>query len=346
MKHKRAQFLGGGSWHDPDKVSLYVSISMVYIIGLLSFQRMTGLMDLGKPTEVTKLHSQHKVYDAYETKRMYSEPAPSIIIKDSSRPMFLRHLLSTESEVDRIPDSAAVEEDAGNGTELSTKPTNGETNETQKDPLFPPDLFNEDQLASGWVTLYIVGLIYMFVALAIVCDEFFVPALDVIIEVLGCSEDVAGATFMAAGGSAPELFTSVIGVFVAFSDVGIGTIVGSAVFNILFVIGMCALFSKTVLYLTWWPLFRDCSFYSVSLLLLIGFFWDEKITWYEALILLSVYTCYVLFMKVNAQCERFIKKLLYKNKIARVRSTDHLVPSVSINIHFIHTVNYFSNDTN
>jgi len=43
----------------------------------------------------------------------------------------------------------------------------------------------------------------MFVALAIVCDEFFVPALDVIIEVLGCSEDVAGATFMAAGGSAP-----------------------------------------------------------------------------------------------------------------------------------------------
>ena len=84
----------------------------------------------------------------------------------------------------------------------------------------------------------------MFVALAIVCDEFFVPALDVIIEKIGCSEDVAGATFMAAGGSAPELFTSIIGVFIAFSDVGIGTIVGSAVFNILFVIGMCALFSK------------------------------------------------------------------------------------------------------
>jgi sodium/potassium/calcium exchanger 2 len=107
------------------------------------------------------------------------------------------------------------------------------------------------------------------VALAIVCDEFFVPSLDVIIEVIGCSEDVAGATFMAAGGSAPELFTSVIGVFISFSDVGIGTIVGSAVFNILFVIGMCALFSKTVLNLTWWPLFRDCTFYSFSLITLI-----------------------------------------------------------------------------
>jgi Ca2+/Na+ antiporter len=28
-------------------------------------------------------------------------------------------------------------------------------------------------------------------------------------------DDVAGATFMAAGGSAPELFTSLIGVFIA-----------------------------------------------------------------------------------------------------------------------------------
>lgn len=62
----------------------------------------------------------------------------------------------------------------------------------------------------------------MFVALAVVCDEFFVPSLDVIIDRLQVQEDVAGATFMAAGGSAPELFTSVIGVFVSFDDVGIG----------------------------------------------------------------------------------------------------------------------------
>ena len=58
------------------------------------------------------------------------------------------------------------------------------------------------------------------------------------------SDDVAGATFMAAGGSAPELFTSLFGVFIARSSVGIGTIVGSAVFNILFVIGCCAIFAK------------------------------------------------------------------------------------------------------
>ena len=48
---------------------------------------------------------------------------------------------------------------------------------------------------------------------------------------------------MAAGSSAPELFTAILGVFIAKGDVGTGTIVGSAVFNILFVIGLCSLYT-------------------------------------------------------------------------------------------------------
>lgn len=196
------------------------------------------------------------------------------------------------------------------------------------DPLFPKDLFTEDERRNGAIILHILGVIYMFVALAIVCDEFFVPSLDVIIEKLDIQDDVAGATFMAAGGSAPELFTSVIGVFVSFDDVGIGTIVGSAVFNILFVIGMCALFSKTVLTLTWWPLFRDCFFYSVSLITLIIFFRDNYIHWYEALVLFSFYVAYVSFMKWNQPMERLVKKIVYKNRVTRVRSTDQLMPTV------------------
>lgn len=63
------------------------------------------------------------------------------------------------------------------------------------------------------------------VGVAIICDDFFVPSLEAISDKLDLSEDVAGATFMAAGSSAPELFTSVAGVGVE-SDVGIGTIVG------------------------------------------------------------------------------------------------------------------------
>ena len=114
---------------------------------------------------------------------------------------------------------------------------------------------------------------------------------------------------MAAGGSAPELFTSVIGVFIAVSDVGIGTIVGSAVFNVLFVIAACAFASAKALDLTAWPLIRDTTFYSIALMMLVGFFTDDKIEWWEALILFIWYLLYVAFMKINGKLEKaFIEK--------------------------------------
>ncbi|XP_058820028.1 sodium/potassium/calcium exchanger Nckx30C isoform X2 [Topomyia yanbarensis] len=224
-------------------------------------------------------------------------------------------------------DALYYDQNSNGSSLLSINGTNSSQPPPHKDPLFPTDLFTLEQRRNGAVALHILGVIYMFVALAIVCDEFFVPSLDVIIEKLGITDDVAGATFMAAGGSAPELFTSVIGVFVSFDDVGIGTIVGSAVFNILFVIGMCALFSKTILTLTWWPLFRDCTFYSVSLLTLIYFFRDNEIYWWEALVLFIIYIAYAVFMKFNQQVERCVKKIIYKNKVTRVRSTDQLMPA-------------------
>jgi len=127
------------------------------------------------------------------------------------------------------------------------------------------------ELADGWVWLYAFGAGYMFIALAIVCDEFFVPSLEVIVEKLELSNDIAGATFMAAGGSAPELFTSLIGTYQR-SAVGFGTVVGSAVLNVLAVIGTCALASDKPLDLTWWPLARDCLYYALSLLMLAMFF--------------------------------------------------------------------------
>ncbi|XP_053741264.1 sodium/potassium/calcium exchanger 1-like isoform X1 [Synchiropus splendidus] len=188
---------------------------------------------------------------------------------------------------------------------------------------YPEDIFSIDDRRRGWVVLHIVGMVYMFVSLAIVCDEFFVPALGVITRKLAISDDVAGATFMAAGGSAPELFTSLIGVFIAHSNVGIGTIVGSAVFNILFVIGMCALFSREVLQLTWWPLFRDVSFYILDLILLIIFFLDNVIMWWESVVLVASYSMYVVFMKFNVQIEHIFKAQLHKHKnIVRIVAVD------------------------
>jgi sodium/potassium/calcium exchanger 2 len=189
---------------------------------------------------------------------------------------------------------------------------------------------------------YIFGVLYMFLALAIICDEYFVPALEEMSgeHQLNMSMDIAGATLMAAGGSAPELFTSFIGTFQK-SEVGFGTIVGSAVFNVLFVIGMCSMLSKDVLDLTWWPLFRDATYYAVSLVVLAVFvgvvgmkessdceethpeeFLAGKcpknafIDLWEAIVLFAMYFGYVLVMKFNKQLYRMMtgKELVEKDE--------------------------------
>ena len=143
---------------------------------------------------------------------------------------------------------------------------------------------------------------YTFVAIALVCDEWFVPAIEIIVEKMDMTPDAAGATWMAAGGSAPELFTSFIGTFIARSNVGFGTIVGSAVFNVLFVIGCCAIFTPGHLPLTWWPFARDCLYYICSLIVLALFYGvisPDIIQWWEALLLLCLYVGYVAIMFNN-----------------------------------------------
>lgn len=127
---------------------------------------------------------------------------------------------------------------------------------------------------------------------------------------------------MAAGGSAPELATAFVGTFNE-SPVGFGTIVGSAVFNVLFVIGACAFMAPDALHLDWWPLFRDSSFYCFALLVLwlfFGFLTPNKIFWYEAILLLVLYVIYVLLMSKNDKLEGIANKCVAKcrNKPAEV----------------------------
>lgn len=170
---------------------------------------------------------------------------------------------------------------------------------------FPTDLFSNEERQHGAVLLHVLGALYMFYALAIVCDDFFVPSLEKICEKLHLSEDVAGATFMAAGSSTPELFASVIGVFITHGDVGVGTIVGSAVFNILCIIGVCGLFAGQVVHLTWWAVCRDSVYYTLSVIVLIAFIYDEEIVWWEGLVLIILYVFYILIMKYNVKMQAF-----------------------------------------
>lgn len=188
-------------------------------------------------------------------------------------------------------------------------PVNGtQTAKNCTDPAiheFPTDLFSNEERQHGAVLLHVLGALYMFYALAIVCDDFFVPSLEKICEKLHLSEDVAGATFMAAGSSTPELFASVIGVFITHGDVGVGTIVGSAVFNILCIIGVCGLFAGQVVHLTWWAVCRDSVYYTLSVIVLIAFIYDEEIVWWEGLVLIILYVFYILIMKYNVKMQAF-----------------------------------------
>lgn len=197
------------------------------------------------------------------------------------------------------------------------------TQTTKAREKFPKDLFSVEERRRGWVVLHITGIIYIFVSLLILSEEFFVPALGVISDIFALSNDVAGATIVAAACSTPRFFAFFIGVFLTEANPEIRTIMGSTAFNILFVIGMCALFSREVLHLTWWPLFRDVSFYVLDLVMLIIFFLDSVVVWWESLMLVGGYSLYVVFMKYNVQIERFCKGLFHRHRGTVVAMNEH-----------------------
>ncbi len=72
-------------------------------------------------------------------------------------------------------------------------------------------------------------------------SNYTVDAATKIATILGLSERFIGLTIVAQGTSLPELFTSVMAARKGNADIAIGNIVGSNIFNILFVIGISAL---------------------------------------------------------------------------------------------------------
>lgn len=162
-----------------------------------------------------------------------------------------------------------------------------------------------DNAASGIPALlcYMLALIFLFVGIASVTDEMFVPALMVMSAKMKLSEDVAGATLMASASSAPELFTNIVDTFFMNSNVGIGTIVGSAVFNILVIIACTGALAHETLLIDWKPLTRDIFFYCASIIMLLSFVeldgTNGEIETWEGFSMFGFYIVYVLFMSKN-----------------------------------------------
>ncbi|KAK3541956.1 hypothetical protein QTP86_008157 [Hemibagrus guttatus] len=60
-----------------------------------------------------------------------------------------------------------------------------------------------------------------------------------------------------------------------------------------------------VVLLTWWAVFRDSLYYILSVVALIAFIYDEKIVWWESLVLVVMYAGYILIMKFNSTMQNF-----------------------------------------
>uniref|UniRef100_A0A8C6TKR3 Sodium/potassium/calcium exchanger 5 n=1 Tax=Neogobius melanostomus TaxID=47308 RepID=A0A8C6TKR3_9GOBI len=175
---------------------------------------------------------------------------------------------------------------------------------------FPDGFFTVQERKDGGLVIYFMIIFYMLLAVAIVCDDYFLPSLEVISERLGLSQDVAGATFMAAGSSAPELVTAFLGVFVTKGDIGVSTIVGSAVYNLLGICAACGLLAPMAGRLTCWPLFRDCLAYGISVSAVIAIISDNKVYWYDAACLLLVYAVYIVVLCFDLRISEFVLRKL------------------------------------
>lgn len=102
---------------------------------------------------------------------------------------------------------------------------------------------DEKASASVWklLLLTLIGL-----ALIIVGSNVTVDAASAIAEAAGMSDRFIGLTIVALGTSLPELFTSVSAARKGNADIAIGNIVGSNIFNILFIVGTTALITPVI----------------------------------------------------------------------------------------------------
>jgi cation:H+ antiporter len=86
------------------------------------------------------------------------------------------------------------------------------------------------------ITMIIVGLGFM-----ILGANLFVTSAITIAKIIGVSDAIIGLTIVAIGTSLPELITSVVASFKNESDIAIGNVVGSNIFNILGILGTTSL---------------------------------------------------------------------------------------------------------
>ncbi|MBD3647812.1 MAG: calcium/sodium antiporter, partial [Pseudomonadales bacterium] len=119
-----------------------------------------------------------------------------------------------------------------------------------------------------------LGLLFMSLVLLLLSSELLVWAVIQIAQALGVSELVIGLTVIAVGTSLPELVVSITSALKGHSDLAMGNIIGSNIFNILAVLSI-----PSVLYPTTFEpalLWRDCGLMLALTLVLVIFAYGTK----------------------------------------------------------------------
>lgn len=144
--------------------------------------------------------------------------------------------------------------------------------------------------------IYLIIILISFGFLHFISEYYFIGSLDLIAKRFKIPSDIAGSTLMAAGSSAPEFAIVVIALLRTgqHAEIGVGTIVGSALFNIFIIVGGVMLISRSKL--TWQPILRDLIFYAISIGVLFLSFRDGRIDLYEALAFCVIYVAYIFVM--------------------------------------------------
>lgn len=116
---------------------------------------------------------------------------------------------------------------------------------------------------------------------------------------LGVSEAIIGLTIVALGTSLPELATSVMAATKHNSDIALGNVVGSNIFNVFFVLGMSAVIRPLPAYegieLDAWV----AAVGSIVVWLSVKTNKERKIQRWAGALLLLIYTAYLTYRLMN-----------------------------------------------
>ncbi len=152
----------------------------------------------------------------------------------------------------------------------------------------------ESSNAPMWkmILMAIIGL-----ALIIFGSDVTVDAATALATAFGMSERFIGLTIVALGTSLPELFTSVIAARKGKADIAIGNIVGSNIFNILFVVSTSALIIPVVFASGF---IVDCLVATAAgVILWLCVFRKKKLTRAGGILMLACYAAYFAYLLIK-----------------------------------------------